>query len=159
VSAGLLTRNREADCVRWAQQEVEQVTDPKRRAWGRETLVSQLVDEEQDSRNEEMPMRMEREAYETMASALGIDWGNPEDPFAAMVNIGIDDLDPTRVLSNCRHLFQTLSRHSPGFFQLLLATQLQLPTMGAKVLHCSFHKYTGAGQTLDGVYERFERDY
>jgi hypothetical protein len=94
-----------------------------------------------------------------MAASLGIDLGNPEDLFAGMVKIGIDDLDPTRVLRDCRHLFLTLSRHSPGFFQLSIAHQLQLPTMGAKVLHCALHKYTREGTTLDGVYSEFRTDY
>jgi len=34
-----------------------------------------------------------------------------------------------------------------------------LPTMGPKVLHCSLHKYTHVGMSLDETYEWFRRDY
>lgn len=64
-----------------------------------------------------------------MAHALGIDLSNPSDPIVEMVNVGIADFDPTRVLRNCEHMFLTLGRQGHGMFHMVLAQQLQLPTM------------------------------
>jgi Domain of unknown function (DUF4365) len=160
VNAAMLSRNREAKCVLWARHELEQVSDPNERAWGEQALANQFMeDAEPHSAQEDVPMPMEREIYENMARALGIELGNPEDPIASLVQIGLDDLDPTRVLRTCTQLFLTLGRRSPGFIQYLVASQLQLGTMGMKVLHCKLHKYTREGYTLDGVYAGFDRDY
>lgn len=160
VSAGLLSRDREADCVIWAKEEIERVSGDADRDWGRATFADQarhLMGEELPGDIYKVPV--EQQIYENMASALGIDVADPENPFAEMVKIGIDDLDPTRVLKDCDHLFVTLSRRGPGLIPLLIALQLQLPTMGAKILHCTLHRYTGEGATLDGTYRRFQEDY
>jgi hypothetical protein len=102
---------------------------------------------------------MEQQVYENMASAIGIDLSDPEDFLSQMVRIGIDDLDPTRVLRDCAHMFTTLSRRGHTFFHLMLGQQLQLPTMGAKIIHCTLHKYTRVGLSLNETYERFRQDY
>ena len=101
---------------------------------------------------------MEQQVYQNMASALGIDLSETEDIISQMVKLGIDDLDPTRVLRDCTHMFCTLSRQGHNFFHLILAQQLQLPTMGAKVLHCSL-QYTRVGLLFEETYGRFRHDY
>ncbi|MBI3665722.1 MAG: hypothetical protein HY236_05755 [Acidobacteria bacterium] len=88
-----------------------------------------------------------------MATALGIDLSDPDDRYAQIVRIGIADLDPSRVLKNCQHLFVTLGSRG------LLAAWLRLPTAGQKVIHCTLHRYAGMGWTLDGIYRSFKRDY
>jgi len=76
-----------------------------------------------------------------------------------MVKTGIADLDPTRVLRNCTHMFVTLSRRGHNFFRVALAQQLQLQTMRAKVMRCTKHKYTRVGISFDETYELFKTDY
>jgi len=160
VNAAMLSRDREAKCVLWARQELEQVPDLNERAWGERALANQFMeDAEPPSAQEDVPMPMEREIYESMARALGIELGNPDDPIASLVQIGLDDLDPTRVLRTCTQMFLTLGRRSPGFIQYLVASQLQLGTMGMKVLYCKLHTFAREGYTLDGVYAGFEKDY
>ena len=39
-----------------------------------------------------------------MANAMGIDLTDENDPIARMVRIGIDDLNPERVLRDCEHI-------------------------------------------------------
>jgi hypothetical protein len=160
IFAAMLSRNRQAECVLWAQAEVEQIADENIREWARTMIVNQPATlGEETPTDEPMPMPMEQQVYQNMASALGIDLSNSEDLISQMVKVGIDDLDPTRVLRDCTHMFCTLGRQGHSFIHLMLAQQLQLPTMGAKVLHCTLHKYTRIGLSFDETYERFRHDY
>jgi hypothetical protein len=160
LSAAMLSRNRQAECVLWAENEIQQITDEDIRHWAQAMIADQPATLGGETlNNEPVPMPMEKQIYENMASALGIDLSDTNDLISQMVKIGIDDLDPTRVLRNCAHMFWTFSRHGHNFLHLMLAQQLQLPTMGAKVLHCTLHKYTRVGLSLDETYERFRHDY
>jgi hypothetical protein len=160
LSAGLLSRDRSAPCVRWAEAEVEQIPDETVRVQTRAMLADQAVTLANEAESDEpIPISMEQEIYENMATGLGIDLADQDNPISEMVRIGIADFDPTRVLRDCTHLFVTLSRHGPGFLYFLISQQLQLPTMGAKVLYCSLHKYVREGLSLDETYEGFRRDY
>jgi hypothetical protein len=109
--------------------------------------------------DEPVSVETEQQVYRNMAFALGIDLSDADNPFSEMVNIGIDDLDPTRVLRNCEHMIVTLGRRGHTMVHAILAQQLQLPTMGPKVVHCSLHKYTRIGISFDETYERFRTDY
>ena len=159
-SAAMLSRNRQAECVLWAEAEVEQIADENIRDWARALIADQSSTLGGETLTDEpLPMPMEQQVYQNMASALGIDLSDSNDLISQMVKVGIDDLDPTRVLRDCAHMFCTLSRRGHNFIHFMLAQQLQLPTMGAKVLHCTLHKYTRVGLSFDETYERFLHDY
>jgi hypothetical protein len=160
VSAAMLSRNRQADCVLWALAEAEQIPDENIRAWTQERIADQPATLGPETLPDEpMPMPMEQQVYQNMALGIGIDLSDPENPFSEMVKIGIADLDPTRVLRDCTHMFMTLSRQGHTVFHRMVGQHLQLPTMGAKVIHCTLHKYTRVGLSLDETYQRFRRDY
>ncbi|MGA2851644.1 MAG: DUF4365 domain-containing protein [Terracidiphilus sp.] len=160
MSSAMLSRNRQAECVSWAEAEVEKIADEEIRNSARMAIADQPVTLGGEALiDDPIPMPMEQQIYENMASGLGIDLSNTEDLVSQMVKVGIDDLDPTRVLRDCRHLFWTFSRQGHNFFHLMLAQQLQLPTMGGKVLHCTLHGYTRVGLSLDETYQRFRDDY
>jgi hypothetical protein len=158
--AAMLSRDREAECVVWAKEEAEKIPDDSIRAWALQRIADQpeTLGSEVPS-TEPISVAMEQQIYRNMANALGIDLSDANDPIAEMVNVGIADFDPTRVLRNCEQMFVTLGRQGHGMFHLILAQQLQLPTMGPKVVHCSLHKYTRTGMSLDDTYERFRTDY
>lgn len=158
--AAMLSRDREAECVVWAKAEAANIPDAKTRAWALERIADQpeTLGSEVPS-SEPVSVATEQQIYRNMAHALGIDLSDPSDPIAAMVNEGIADFDPTRVLRNCEHMFLTLGRRGHTMFHAMLAQQLQLPSMGPKVIHCSLHKFTRTGMSLDETYERFRADY
>ena len=139
---------------------MELVSDPNDRAWGIESLASQPVQDDNSGFSEgDVSLSTQKQIYGNMAHSIGIDLGDPEDPVAAMVRAGIDDLDPTRVLRDCNYLFVALSQNGFGFVQSLVASRLQLFTLGPKVIHCTLHRYARQGETLDSVYKEFKRDF
>jgi hypothetical protein len=95
----------------------------------------------------------DEQIYQNMASAIGIDLADPDDQLAKLVRTAISDLNPSRVLRDCEHLFVTVRPMG------LVAELLRLPTMGQKAVHCELHKYSVVGSTLDGAYRSFKRSY
>jgi hypothetical protein len=160
VSAALLSRDRSAECVTWAQSEAEQIQDKATRDWALETIAGQLAGlGDEGSADEPVSVTTEQQIYRNMAHAVGYNLGDASNPLAEIVRIGIEDLDPTRVLRDCVHMFYTSGRNGHTIVHALLAEQLRLPTVGPKALHCSLYKYTRVGMSLDETYERFRRDY
>lgn len=98
------------------------------------------------------PTMIEVRAHiEQQAAALGIDLKDPNDRIAEIVRIGLDDLDPTRVARNCRHIH--LRYGSCG----LPGQMLGLPTAGSKSVICLKHGHSCEGLKLDVVYDVFSR--
>ncbi len=95
----------------------------------------------------------EKRMIRAMALSLGIDLYNGQDEIANIVRIGLCDLDPTRVLKTCKHLFLTLgSRGIP-------AMMLGLPTAGSKTLWCTLHNHGIGGMVLDRLHKSMVEKY
>lgn len=102
----------------------------------------------------ESPIRTTyRQVYENMATALGVNLNDPADPISGVVQIGLADLDPSRILINCEHIFITYGAHG------LVAELLDMPTAGHKIIHCDLHEYAMHGLALDGTYRRFKKKF
>jgi hypothetical protein len=95
----------------------------------------------------------DQQIYENMARGLGIDVSDEADPNARFVRAGIADLDPSRVLKNCEHLFICLTSQST------VSRLLRLQTANNKLVLCDLHSYGVRGLALDQIYERFKRVY
>ena len=91
----------------WARKTIEAITDLDKRNAAIDIVdraVKRVKGEEVEGDIPATP----RQIYENMATALGIDLSDPKDPIARIVRIGIADLDPSRVLKNCEHIFISL---------------------------------------------------
>jgi hypothetical protein len=100
-----------------------------------------------------------RQIVENMATSLGINMSDPSDRTAKMVEIGIKDADPGRVLRNCEHIFVSLGPNPPLSFTGILAHTLGLPSIGPKILHCDLHGHHQLGATLDSAYTTLKERY
>jgi hypothetical protein len=58
-----------------------------------------------------------RQIYENMATGLGVDLADSADPISRLVQIGIADLDPSRILVNCKHIFATFGARGIAQFK------------------------------------------
>ncbi len=91
--------------------------------------------------------------YKTMANTFGIDLSDDTDEISRIVNIGIKDLNPGRILQNCFHLFVMTSGTGA------IGEWLKLPTAGMKDLMCTKHLYRMRAISLDELYTTFKTEY
>lgn len=104
ITAALMTkRDPNSEAWVWVRETITTIKDPR----ARKNAEEQLDSHTRRIRGEHIEGDIKttaRQAYRNMAAALGIDLSNPNDPFADIVRIGLEDLDPSRVLWNCEHI-------------------------------------------------------
>jgi hypothetical protein len=92
-----------------------------------------------------------RHFYAERAAELGINLRDPDDKIAEIVRIGLEDLDPTRVAKNCKHIHVVVGSYGmPG-------EMLGLPTAGSKRIVCLKHGHALESLKLDSAYESFRK--
>lgn len=153
ITAALMTkRDPNSEAWTWVREAITTIKDPRARK-NAEQLIESHTRRIRGERLEGDIKTTARQIYENMAGALGIDLSNPNDPFAGIVRIGLEDLDPSRVLRNCEHIFITLGA------RIAIIAPLDLPTAGDKVIHCDLHKYAAEGLVLDETFAFFKERY
>lgn len=117
-------------------------------------LLARAVQRRQGMRFEEDIPTTEKQIYENLAAAAGIDVNDSDDLVAQVIRQGLRDLDPTRVLKNCEHILW-----APGAAGLP-AVWLRMPSAAHKNLHCLKHgHFIRGGLSLDGAYHGFRSLY
>jgi hypothetical protein len=101
----------------------------------------------------DVPVEEEYQIYTQMAQAMGINLDDPNNMIARIVKIGLQDLNPERVLKKCKHLFVYVGHYG------IPAEMLKLYTAGSKYLRCLKKDVAIGGQSLDGIYDSMKRDY
>ena len=119
----------------------------------KERIQELLQDFEHAHEKREPTLEEEKDLYYKMARSFGVNFDDPEDKIAQVVQIGIDDLNPGRILKNCQYLFVELTGGG------LPARWFKLPTAGSKKLTCVKHKYAVESLALDSLYNFFEKEY
>jgi hypothetical protein len=135
----------------WAETVFSKIQNKEKRAYFEENLREAMAVTQKIRGN--LTIAEEQEIYRRMAEAQGINLADQTDRIARIVNIGIADFDPTRVLKNCQHFFVTIaSTGKPGEW-------LGLPTAGSKILHCTLKRKSIRGLSLDGIYASFKASH
>jgi hypothetical protein len=98
-----------------------------------------------------------KQIIENRATGLGIDMTDPDDPMGQLIQIGIRDANPERVLRHCEHTFVTISGAAPLVYHL--SQVLQLPSILGKWIHCDLHDFAVEAGTLDTAFEVFKKMY
>jgi hypothetical protein len=112
----------------------------------RERGVKDLTAHREEFRKGTSDFEYEAQMYRNMASAMGVDLSDETDRIAGIINVGIRDLNPERVLKNCRYLFVTLGGGG------IPAQMLGLPTAGWKTVRCTKFGYEVGTMALDNAY-------
>jgi hypothetical protein len=147
--AAMLVPGGTSEISSWAAGVIGKIKDESKRAFF-ETLLRDALASSSDVAP---TVRQEQEIYRQMAKAQGINLDDPNDQIGQIVNIGITDFDPTRVLRHCQHFFVTVDTVAlPGRW-------LALPTAGGKRLHCTLKNVAINGISLDTVYPAFKSRY
>jgi hypothetical protein len=92
------------------------------------------------------------EMVRIMANALGVDLSDADDQVANIINTGIQDINPERVLKHCKYLY--VESGSVG----IPAQMMGLPTAGSKMLHCTKLGVGWGGWELDGLFDLMRND-
>ena len=92
-----------------------------------------------------------REHYKQLAYGLGINVDDPNDKFAEVVRIGLEDLDPTRISCQCEFI------HVVPTYCGLPGRMLGLPAAGGKKVVCLKHGHSMEGLKLNDIFGYFSR--
>lgn len=90
----------------------------------------------------------EVEFFRERAKALGMDPDDPNNEFGRIINQGLKDYNPERVLRDCEHLLVFPSRA-----QGIPARMVGLPTAAMKWVCCKQKGHAIGGWSLDDIYE------
>lgn len=157
-AAVLLSEDASGESVKWAQQAIAGIKDQEVKQTA-QFLFDRAIRRRSGEEFEGDIETTTRQIVENMAISLGINISDPNDPTAKLIQTGIEDADPGRVLKNCEHIFVSLGPNPPLSRTAVLARTLGLPSIGPKLLHCDLHNYCELGATLDSAYEKFKRRY
>ena len=157
ISALTTTHSTDSDAYRWARdlalniRNSELCADAKRmieraeKRWNGEFVEGDIKGD------------VVLQAIENMASALGVDPSDYENPLVRALRIAAKDNSPERVLKNCEHLL--VSQGSIGPNARLIQNTFNLGTAGSKMVHCTLHGFHHEGRELDVGYEEFKKLY
>lgn len=140
----------------WARTTLNTIPDEARRRVWIECFEdqSQTFDPSkriQEFQEPDVPIEEEYQIYLQMAQAMGINLDDPNDQSAQIVRIGLQDLNPERVLKNCRHLFVYVGHYG------IPAQMLGLHTAGSKYLRCLKTGVAIEGLSLDGLWDTMSK--
>lgn len=156
ISSLLTTRSTDSDAYRWADQVARRLPDS-----AREDALGVIERAEKRWKGEHVEGDYHGntvwQIIQNMATALGIDVTNDEDPLVQGLKIAAKDNSPERALATCEHLL--VSRGATGPTARRIQRLFNIGTAGSKVVHCTLHDYHNAGRELDTAYEGFKRSH
>lgn len=155
LGALMTTHSLDSDAYRWASDVAGRLSDPQFREdaltvieravrrWSGETVEG---DFEGDT---------SWQILQNMATALGIDTTDENDPLVRGLKIAAKDNSSERVLATCEHILDSLGATGP------VAQHIQqlfnIGTAGSKVIHCTLRDLHVEGKDLDSAYSEFKR--
>jgi len=139
----------------WIDKQVQQIQDVDIKGSVVEQANRQFekMKEEVSEKDENEDLEISRQIYIGMAESMGIDLSDSGDKIAEIVRIGLRDIDPTRVLKDCRYLYLAIGTGG------VPARMLLLPTAGFKTLFCTLHNHGIGSMSLDNACESLKEDY
>lgn len=152
TNALIISSDPDSETCRWAIETMKKVKEERH-----QKRFALLLDHGRRRRaGEEFPddfKTTSAQIYQIMANAMGIDLTDENDPIAKMVRIGIDDLNPERVLRDCEHISVRLAPSGR------IANALRLPTAGSKLLRCKLHGHAMGATSLDRGHQLFKEKF
>lgn len=94
----------------------------------------------------------EESVIRQMATSLGVNFDDPNDQYARVIEVGLRDRNPGRVLKNCQHLRVRIDACG------VPARMLGLPAAGFKTVYCSKFGCAVSALSLDDAYAMLHED-
>jgi len=151
------THSTDSDVYRWARQTAESLRDAKVRADA--LLVMERAAKRWKGERVEGDYHGNTvwQIIQNMATSLGIDLSEKDDPLVQSLMIAAKDNSPERILAQCEHLLVSLGATGPNARKV--RHLFNIGTAGSKVIHCTLHNYHREGREQDTAYEEFKRSY
>lgn len=147
------TYSTDSDAHRWAVQAAESIIDPGIRAEALRLIERVETRWKGEIVEGDYQGDVVWQAIQNMATALGIDVKDENDPFVRRLRIAAKDDSPERVLAKCEHLL--VSQGAVGPTARRIQILFNIGTAGSKVVHCALHNYHVEADQLDSAYEKF----
>jgi hypothetical protein len=154
LSSLLTTRSQQSEAYCWAEQTANSLRDPAR---GDALRVIERTVKRWKGENVAGDYRGNTtwQIIQNMATALGIDLNDEDDPLVRGLKIAARDNTPERVLANCEHLLA--SQGAVGPTSRRIQHLFNIGTASSKVVHCTLHNYHKEGRELDTAYREFKQ--
>jgi Domain of unknown function (DUF4365) len=95
------------------------------------------------------------QAIQNIATGLGIDISDENDPFVMALKIAAKDDSPERILARCEHLLVTQGATGPIARTIIML--FRTTRAASKVVHCTLHNFHVEGREQDQAYDEFRR--
>jgi hypothetical protein len=157
ISSLLTTHATDSDAYRWAHQTAENLQVPLVRADA--LLVIERAVKRWKGERVEGDYHGDTiwQIVQNMATSLGIDLSNENDPLVRSLRIAAKDNSPERILAQCEHLLVALGATGPNARKV--QRLFNVGTAGSKVIHCTLHGYHKEAREQDVAHEEFKRSY
>lgn len=157
LSALLTTRSTESGAYQWGRHLAEGLSDPSIRADALHTIERAVRRWKGEAVEGDYQGNTVWQIIQNMATALGIDLTNEEEPLVRGLRIAAKDDSPERVLARCEHILESQGATGPiaRRIQRLFNTSMA----SSKVVHCTLHNFHVEKRELDAAYAEFKQAY
>lgn len=155
LSALTTVQTEDSDAYRWAYQLAQRIPDAEIRA----DISHKIERASRRWKGERVEGDYDGDvlwqAVQNIATALGIDVNDQNDPLVRGLGIAARDSNPERVLAHCEHLLVGQGAVGPAAREIMRV--FNVSTAGSKVIHCTLHDFHIEGKELDTSYDEFKR--
>jgi hypothetical protein len=151
----MTTNSRDSDAYRWAADIAGRLSDPAIRA----DALHMIERVEKRWKGEKVDGDFQGDPpwqiIQNMASKIGIDLSNENDPLVRGLRIAAKDNSPEQILAHCEYLLVSQGATGPIARQILRL--FNITTASSKVVHCTLYNHHIEGKEQDSAYAEFKR--
>jgi hypothetical protein len=155
LSALMTTHSTDSDAYRWASSVADRVSDPEIKTDAFNVIDRAVKRWKGEAQDGDYQGNTIWQVIQNIASGLGIDLSDENDPLVRGLRIAAKDNSSERVLATCEHILGSLGATGP--IARRITRLFNISTAGCKVIHCTLHNYHVEGKELDSAYAEFKR--
>ncbi len=155
IAALMTTRSTDSDAYRWAFSVAGSLSDPEIQADALYRIERASKRWKGESVEGDYHGDTAWQIMQNVASAMGIDLSDENDPLVRGLRIAARDDSPERILRHCEHILVSLGATGPTARRI--EHLFNISTAGSKVVHCTLHDFHVEAKDQDTAYDEFRR--
>lgn len=152
MKARTLQRGPNGEIFKWVRSVIEQWAEDSQYRKNAEELIQREVNRQNGAKFEGDIETTPRQVHHNILTSAGID--PTTEPWVSLIDLAIQDDDPTRVLIECQHKVVTKHPHRDPMLD-----RLALEGANPKIIVCNLHGYAMPGRELDDIDRAFKAKY